>query len=156
VEDNGYTGFAASAPSGGYKALVSKGSQWALFFESPRTRPRHLGCFGDAEAAKDIAQRLHSSGWPETDVGRSRPEPAAAPDLRRTVVGRYTIESDPMEAGITWDDDHVDVYLHPFREPGAEERQALRAEGIAEEDLPAILAVLRTHARELNAFRPPD
>ncbi|MBK8259954.1 MAG: hypothetical protein IPK80_01285 [Nannocystis sp.] len=125
-------------------------------FESPRTRPRHLGCFGDAEAAKDIAQRLHSSGWPETDVGQSRPEPAAAPDLRRTVVGRYTIESDPMEAGITWDDDHVDVYLHPFREPGAEERQALRAEGIAEEDLPAILAVLRTHARELNAFRPPD
>lgn len=161
VEDHGYQGVRAVAPRGSYVALKTKGSLWALFFES-HTSPRHLGCFDSLEPAKEIAIRMHEGGWPEKErikVGESHALdfcPEVHPGHRKTVVGRYEIESDPHEAGISWDEGYLELYLGAFLEPDAEARRALTANGIPEHDLPGVLAVLRTHARELNAFRPPD
>ncbi len=69
VEDHDYHGFAARSAAGQFKALITKGSQWALFYELKGTWPKHIGCFRTEAKAKTRAQELHDAGWPESEFG---------------------------------------------------------------------------------------
>ncbi len=69
VEDHDYHGFAARSAAGQFKALITKGSQWALFYELKGTWPKHIGCFRTEGKAKARAQELHDAGWPESEFG---------------------------------------------------------------------------------------
>ena len=69
VEDHDYHGFAAPSAAGQFKALITKGSQWALFYELKGTWPKHIGCFRTEGKAKVRAQELHDAGWPESEFG---------------------------------------------------------------------------------------
>jgi len=69
VEDHDYHGFAAPSAAGQFKALITKGSQWALFYELKGTWPKHIGCFRTESKAKARAQELHDAGWPESEFG---------------------------------------------------------------------------------------
>ncbi len=69
VEDHDYHGFAAPSAAGQFKALITKGSQWALFYELKNTWPKHIGCFRTEGKAKERAQELHDAGWPESEFG---------------------------------------------------------------------------------------
>ncbi|MCA9638730.1 MAG: hypothetical protein KC420_22030, partial [Myxococcales bacterium] len=70
VRDHEYDGFAATSGKGLYKVLITRGSQWALFYERPGAWPRHLGCFELLDRAKAKAQELHDGdgGEPEPEV----------------------------------------------------------------------------------------
>jgi hypothetical protein len=52
-----------------FKALVTKGSQWALFYELKNTWPKHIGCFRTEAKARARAQELHDAGWPASEFG---------------------------------------------------------------------------------------
>ncbi len=69
VKDHEYDGFAAPSSGGQFKALIAKDSQWALFYELKGTWPKHIGCFRKVDKAKERAQELHDTGWPETEFG---------------------------------------------------------------------------------------
>ena len=69
VQDHDYEGFAARSAAGQFKALITKGSQWALFYELKGTWPKHIGCFRTESKAKARAQELHDAGWPESEFG---------------------------------------------------------------------------------------
>ena len=69
VRDHDYEGFAAGSAAGQFKALITKGSQWALFYELGGTWPKHVGCFRTEAKAKERAQELHDAGWPESEFG---------------------------------------------------------------------------------------
>ena len=69
VQDHDYHGFAAGSAAGQFKALITKGSQWALFYELKGTWPKHIGCFRTESKAKERAQELHDAGWPESEFG---------------------------------------------------------------------------------------
>jgi hypothetical protein len=69
VQDHDYEGFAARSAAGQFKALITKGSQWALFYELKGTWPKHIGCFRTEGKAKARAQELHDAGWPESEFG---------------------------------------------------------------------------------------
>ncbi|MBL8970177.1 MAG: hypothetical protein JNK56_06335 [Myxococcales bacterium] len=91
VEDHDYHGFAAPSAAGQFKALITKGSQWALFYELKNTWPKHIGCFRTEGKAKERAQELHDAGWPESEFGpvtagqvaTACPAPSAAPRAKR-------------------------------------------------------------------------
>jgi len=69
VQDHDYEGFAARSAAGQFKALITKGSQWALFYELKGTWPKHIGCFRTEAKARARAQELHDLGWPESEFG---------------------------------------------------------------------------------------
>jgi hypothetical protein len=91
VEDHDYHGFAAPSAAGQFKALITKGSQWALFYELKNTWPKHIGCFRSETKAKERAQELHDAGWPESEFGpvtagqvaTACPAPSSAPRAKR-------------------------------------------------------------------------
>jgi hypothetical protein len=69
VKDHDYEGVAARSAAGQFKALVTKGSQWALFYELKNTWPKHIGCFRTEAKARARAQELHDAGWPASEFG---------------------------------------------------------------------------------------
>lgn len=69
VKDHDYDGFAAPSAAGQFKVLITKGSQWALFYELKGTWPKQIGCFRKVDKAKERAQELHDAGWPESEFG---------------------------------------------------------------------------------------
>ena len=69
VKDHEYDGFAAPSAAGRFKVLISKNSQWALFYELKGTWPKHIACFAKLDRAKLRAQELHDAGWPESEFG---------------------------------------------------------------------------------------
>ena len=69
VKDHEYDGFAAPSAAGQFKVLISKNSQWALFYELKGTWPKHIACFAKLDKAKLRAQELHDAGWPESEFG---------------------------------------------------------------------------------------
>lgn len=70
VLDHDYEGFVAMVPGGGkFKALIAKDTQWALFYEFKGSWPKHIACFRAFEKAKERAQELYDSGWPESEFG---------------------------------------------------------------------------------------
>jgi uncharacterized membrane protein len=110
---------------------------------------------GDRVQVLAALARLVESGELE-QVGTGRRARYERPGLRTSVVGKYTVQSDPMEASLDWDDNHLELYLIAFVEPDDESARVLEAEGIPLEDIPALLEVLQTHAHELQAVSPPD
>ena len=110
VEDHDYHGFAAPSAAGQFKALITKGSQWALFYELKNTWPKHIGCFRTEGKAKARAQELHDAGWPESEFGpvtagqvaTACPAPSAAPRAKRKTKAEQkedavpTIEEKPV------------------------------------------------------------
>ena len=69
VQDHNYHGFAAPSGAGQFKVLITKGSQWALFYELQGIRPKDIRCFLTENKAKKHAQELHDAGWPESEFG---------------------------------------------------------------------------------------
>jgi len=69
VQDHNYHGFAAPSGAGQFKVLITKGSQWALFYELQGIRPKDIRCFLTEGKAKKHAQELHDAGWPESEFG---------------------------------------------------------------------------------------
>ncbi len=62
VVDAGYNGFSAETEFGVLKILRAKGTQWALFYESPGAQTKPMGCFLQLDAAKVGAQALFDGG----------------------------------------------------------------------------------------------
>ena len=69
VQDHNYHGFAAPSGAGQFKVLITKGSQWALFYELQGIRPKDIRCVLTESKAKKHAQELHDAGWPESEFG---------------------------------------------------------------------------------------
>lgn len=78
VKDHDYQGIAARSTVGVFKALATKTSQWALFYEQKGVKPRHIGCFKRERLAKLRAQELHDTGWPVSEVVPITAEQVAA------------------------------------------------------------------------------
>ncbi|SFF43912.1 hypothetical protein SAMN02745121_08867 [Nannocystis exedens] len=106
VKDHGYDGFAARSDAGQFKALITKGSQWALFYELKGTWPQNLGCFRKVERAQKRAQELHDAGWPETEFGpvtagqiaRACPAPRGMDDAEREEAEKMKTTPKPTRA----------------------------------------------------------
>jgi hypothetical protein len=149
TEDNGYRGVYAVSGTSTWKALITKGSIWALFREQGGSfQPDHHGCFRSLAEAKAAAESLQKS---ITQAARGLTFCPIPEDFGlKTPVGPYTVESDNVYARITGLPEPLVVELHPFLRLPLDQAYALLP-GISTTHLDAVVEALVTHAYALDA-----
>lgn len=146
VKDHEYDGFAAPSAAGQFKVLISKNSQWALFYELRGTWPKHIACFAKLDKAKLRAQELHDAGWPESEFG-----PITAGQVARACPAPTRAKSKGTDKGK--DEEET------MKKPKAEEKPTAAppaAPPSAESPVPQDKELLTSFASDLDAVLDED
>lgn len=133
VKDHDYEGFAARSAAGQFKALITKGSQWALFYELKGTWPKHIGCFRTEVKARARAQELHDMGWPESEFGpvtagqvaTACPAPGAEREQSSAPRGKRKTKAEEKEDSMPTTEDKLVTPAEPASKSDAEKDKAL-------------------------------
>ncbi|HRI10115.1 MAG TPA: hypothetical protein PKW35_19975, partial [Nannocystaceae bacterium] len=143
VKDHEYDGFAAPSAAGQFKVLISKNSQWALFYELKGTWPKHIACFAKLDNAKLRAQELHDAGWPESEFG-----PITAGQVARACPAPTRAKSKGTDKGK--DEEET------MKKPKAEEKPTAAPPSAEPPQMPQDKELLTSFASDLDAVLDED